>query len=123
MINRFWRWLIGNQKVEIDINLKVKDLDKLMKVLSQSSSTPVIITNENKPGTTQALNENEPKRKKKLSEDPVTSKEVADIMLAQGIEKANDKTGNDIVSSSEGGSTDDTVSSLKKMFKGDPKDG
>jgi len=53
----------------------------------------------------------------------MTSSEVASIMLSDGIEKATDKTGNDVVSASEGTSTDDTVSSLKQFLGGKKKDG
>ena len=123
MIGRFWRWFIGNQKIEIDVNIKIKDLEKLLKVLPQSSSSPVIITNDSRPEYAQAFSGGQKQGKKKLAEDPLTSQEIANIMLSDGIEKATDKTGNDIVSSSEGGSTDDTVSSLKKMLKGDRKNG
>lgn len=122
MIGRFWKWIVGNQKVEINVNINIKDVEKLIKVLSQSQSNPVIIQ-ERSTERIDTFKSEQRQGKRKLAEDPLTSQEVANIMLSDGIEKATDKTGNDIVSSSEGGSTDDTVSSLKKMFKGDRKDG
>jgi len=126
VLNRLWNWLIGNQKVDINVKIEIKDLEKLLKVLHRSSHQPVIIDN----GQTDVEENNSPtlgkeqptKRRKKLVDDPMTSSEVASIMLSDGIEKATDKTGSDVVSASEGISTDDTVSSLKQFLGGKKKD-
>jgi len=121
---RLWGWLTGKQKVEISVSIKIEDLEKLINLLPRSSSQPVIITQE-QVATEQKANVQlaTSKGKKKLVDDPLTSEEVASIMLSDGIDKATDRTGNDIVSASEGKSTDDTVSSLKHFLGGKKENG
>ena len=124
MFYRLWGWLTGKQKVEISVSIKIEDLEKLINLLPRSSSQPVIITQE-QVATEQKENVQlvTNKGKKKLVDDPLTSEEVASIMLSDGIDKATDRTGNDIVSASEGKSTDDTVSSLKHFLGGKKENG
>lgn len=120
MIGRFWRWLIGNQKIEVNIKLQIEDLQKLENIIEKTASRQVIIDGEKKKESYTSTENT--KNKKKLKDDPATADEVAKIMLSDGIQKAVDKTGNDVISASEGNSTDDTVSSLKTFLRRKEKD-
>ena len=127
MLGRFWSWLTGNQKVEVNLKIQIEDFQKLIEVLPQYSNQPVIINSDRAdPGfASNNASSGVPatrSRKKKLADDPLSPGEVASIMLSDGIEKATDRTGGDVVSASEGKSTDDTVSSLRKLRGGKKKD-
>jgi hypothetical protein len=127
LIKKIWQWLTGNQSVNISITIKIEDLDKIIKFIPNYNNKPVIINHDINHGHSSSQNPNyeyknniqESNRiqKKKLADDPLDANEIASIMLADGIAKAKDFTGKDIVSESEGKSTDDTVSSLKR-FRG-----
>jgi hypothetical protein len=127
LLGRLWEWLIGKQKVDITLTVKIEDLDKLAKVLRQSSNHPVIINHEKTDSLTTQQVARTPivgksSAKRKLEDDPLDANEIASIMLADGIEKVTDKTGDNVISATQGASTDDTVSSLKKFRGGKKKD-
>jgi len=72
VFNRLWNWLVGNQKIEISVKVKIKDLEKLLRVLPRSSNQPVIIANEQtdiEENNSHIFDKEQPtnKRRKKLS--------------------------------------------------------
>ena len=124
MIKRLWNWIVGDQSINLNISVEVKDLDKIIKTLSKFENNQGIIKRDNqiqnsteKILTTSISQKNQPKRKKKLDDDPINAADIAEIFSSDGILKAIDKTGNDVISQSEGKSTDDKMSSLKKLSK------
>jgi hypothetical protein len=129
VLGRFWRWLIGKQSVDVNINICIQDLHEITSILSSVLSNSVIIPKEHgsyKEPTVEDKKENKSefqgKGRKKLSDDPLKPEEVSSILRSGGIEKAKDRTGKDVVSSSQGNSTDQNVSSLRSFFKGEKKD-
>lgn len=124
MIKRLWNWIVGDQSINLNISVEVKGLDKIIKTLSKFENNQGIIKRDNqiqnsteKILTTSISQKNQPKRKKKLDDDPINAEDIAEIFSSDGILKAIDKTGNDVISQSEGKSTDDKMSSLKKLSK------
>jgi len=124
VIKRLWNWIVGDQSINLNISVEVKGLDKIIKTLSKFENNQGIIKRDNqiqnsteKILTTSISQKNQPKRKKKLDDDPINAEDIAEIFSSDGILKAIDKTGNDVISQSEGKSTDDKMSSLKKLSK------
>ena len=125
MFKRFWGWITGNSRTDLNIHIEVKDLDKLIGVLSKFQNRPVIIEKRDgapeKHGQT-TIEADVPirtpkKERKKLVDDPADAADIAQIFAADGIQKATDKTGSDITEQSEGKSTDDQVSSLRQLHR------
>ena len=123
MFKRIWDWISGNQSMNLNVFIEIKDLDKITKVLSQFDNDRGIINSSSQlPGSsiiTVAPTEpkSQPKQRKKLKDDPIQASDVAELFSAKGISKAIDKTGSNVISQSEGKSTDDKLSSLKRLSK------
>lgn len=131
MLKKIINFLFGKNTENININIKIEDLDKIVEVLCHLSNFKDIISNKdndfylNKNSKTNNINiketsieENETKtnKKKELKEDPITADDIANLMKESGIDKGIDKTGK-IFSESNGSSTDDKISSLKRFKK------
>jgi len=133
VLKEIWAKLFGSKEKEatlnINLNIKVKDLDRFVEVLSKIShnsnnnfnNRDIIeereVNNKNQSEERQIINKPISEKKKHLSEDPITAKDVAEIFNSTGIQKGVDKTGSDLYSHSKGSSTDNQVSSLKKLKK------
>jgi len=122
VIHRIWSWIRGHETVDLNICIEIKELDKLVSVISKLQNKPVIISNESsKFDKVQQLDQNiapkqsSIKERKKLEDDPLCAKDVAEIFSADGIKKAIDKTGKDVVSHSHGENIDSQISSLKRF--------
>jgi hypothetical protein len=135
-IREWWNRLFGPKNQEatlnINVNIAVKDLDKIVGVLSKLSPNRVIIeevnqnrqiNNKDTPNAPDDLQIQKKSQKAHLKEDPITAKDVAEIFSAGGIKKGIDKTGSEVFSQSEGSSTDNQVSSLKRFKKEEKQNG
>jgi hypothetical protein len=125
VLKRFWNWLTGNSKVDLNLTIEIKDLDKISSLLVKLNQRPVIIDKSANTSSMQTIAEVEDeeivtkkRKRKKLNNDPVSAKDAAQMFASGGIEKAVDKTSKDIVSQSQGNSTDDKLTFLKKNSKG-----
>jgi hypothetical protein len=125
VLKRFWNWLTGNSKVDLNLTIEIKDLDKISSLLVKLNQHSVIIDKSANTSSMPTVSEVEDeeilmkkRRRKKLNNDPVSAKDAAQMFASGGIEKAVDKTSKDIVSQSQGNSTDDKLTFLKKNSKG-----
>lgn len=127
MLKKIINFLFGKSTENININIKIEDLDKIVEVLCHLSNFKDIISNKDNDFhlsknniniKEENIKENESKtnRKKELKEDPITANDIANLMKESGIDKGIDKTGK-IFSESNGSSTDDKISSLRKFKK------
>jgi len=123
VLKRIWGWILGNQSINLNVSVEIKDLDKITRVLSQFDNNRGIINSSGQlPRSSVSMvmpteKKSQPKQKKKLKDDPIQASDVAELFSAEGIPKAIDKTGSNVISQSEGKSTDDKLSSLKRLSK------
>ena len=118
MLKSFWNSLFGSKEINLNVSIEIKDLDRIVEVLSSLPSRSFVSNNENnsKNIDRNTNSSNIINKKEVLKDDPVSASDIASLMKDTGIQKGIDKTG-DICSQSNGSSTDDLVSSLKR-FKG-----
>ena len=124
MFKRIWSWISGNQSINLNVSIEIKDLDKITRVLSKFDNSRGIINNSSNQLPSSSVStvapteqKSQPKQKKKLKDDPIQASDVAELFSAKGASKAIDKTGSNVTSQSEGKSTDDQLSSLKRLSK------
>jgi hypothetical protein len=118
VLKSIWKSLFGSKEINLNVSIEIKDLDKIVGVLSSLPVRSFVENNENNSKNI-GRNTNQSNiisKKETLKDDPISASDIASLMKDTGIEKGIDKTG-DICSQSNGSSTDDMVSSLKR-FKG-----
>jgi len=116
VLKNFWNSLFGSKEVNLNIKIELKDLDKIVEVLSSLPNRSFVVNNENNSkNIPQSQNQsNIIGKRETLKDDPISAEDIANLMKDTGIKKGIDKTG-DICSQSNGSSTDDVVSSLRRF--------